>query len=213
LSTREHESNISPDDLVWTVAAWVLLALFIGLTAWLFTLDTTVGWIAAVATAMWAAMILLSEGEDNGSINDSRWDRGYYSSVYEDGVHRSGGSVWSGYAGGAAGYYREPQTYPHVQPSSQGDYRNTPDGRGLRLLLQHMDRHQRADWLRCGRFHVKGSEGGEYELDDMWVWHNGVRYCLQPTIRVPKADAVDARMLIIQADEGLFLRKANALEW
>jgi len=83
----------------------------------------------------------------------------------------------------------------------------------MRLLLQHMDHHQRKAWLHGGRFEVVGSLGGKYTLDHTWVWKGEAKYCLQPTIHVPTADAVLARMLLIQADERRFLREANAIDW
>lgn len=88
------------------------------------------------------------------------------------------------------------------------------EDRAEALLLEHLDDEQKRDWLTHKEFSIKSSKGTLFTLDRMWAYHLGCRggkYCIQPTKRVPVADAVLARMLLIQADEDRFYEIANRI--
>lgn len=92
--------------------------------------------------------------------------------------------------------------------------RNNESERANNLLLEHLDKQQRKQWESSWSFAVQGSEGNHYTVYDTIVRdRNNVAYCLQAEdCRVPTADVVLARKLLIEADEGEFLRRANRLE-
>jgi len=89
--------------------------------------------------------------------------------------------------------------------------------RAEKLLLGFLDRKQRKDWVKGGRFYlysgkkryrIKRGRAGNVELVD----RKGEvleRYCCHPVQHVPEADCALSQMLALQYNEEHFLKLAN----
>ncbi len=93
--------------------------------------------------------------------------------------------------------------------------RASADQRAKDLLLSHLDPEQRNGWIEDGQFHVHGSAGGEYEIDEYEVRRlsDDHSFCLQIVGEMtPIDDAVLMRKLLLETNEPEFLRIANDLD-
>lgn len=81
------------------------------------------------------------------------------------------------------------------------------------LLLAMLTDKQKHDFHRHNRFTVRGSKGGEYEIQTGYagnVRSGRRRYCGHlPDARIPQFDHMLAQKLMIETDEEAFLAVAN----
>ena len=88
------------------------------------------------------------------------------------------------------------------------------------LLLESLDEQQRQEYGASKKFHVVSASGQRYEVDCRKKMHNVFRldeqgkpkteYCIYQKGDCPLPDNHLAQKLLLEADEGEFLRLANA---
>jgi hypothetical protein len=90
----------------------------------------------------------------------------------------------------------------------------TPDAveRARDLFLAHLDPRQRRSWQHRRRFDVTAASGRRYTIGAYRPFNVSARdatFCVQVHGTVPSYDKLLAQKLLIEADEQLFLARAN----
>jgi hypothetical protein len=91
--------------------------------------------------------------------------------------------------------------------------------RAKKLLHSHLDPEQRRELKRKGHFHVYGSKGNLYRIAARYPYNvrlageakrSRMFFCLEPDDpEIPLEDVLLAQKLMLESDEGEFLRLAN----
>jgi hypothetical protein len=91
--------------------------------------------------------------------------------------------------------------------------------RAKRLLRSHLDLTQRRELKRKGHFDVLGSKGNVYRIAASYPYNvrlageamrSRIFFCLEPDDpEIPLEDVLLAQKLMLESDEGEFLRLAN----
>lgn len=91
--------------------------------------------------------------------------------------------------------------------------------RAKKLLLQHLDSVQRKQLRKKGHFDVRGSRGTVYRIASQFPFNvrlagpdkpSRVFFCLESEdTSIPKWDVMLGQKLLLEADEGEFLKLAN----
>lgn len=84
--------------------------------------------------------------------------------------------------------------------------------RARRLFLEHLDEGQRRAWLLRRRCPVRASGGRRYTLSPYRPFNirsGDASFCVQVHGRIPVYDKLLAQKLLLEADEELFLARAN----
>lgn len=103
-------------------------------------------------------------------------------------------------------------------PPTPGDQRRS-EKRAKKLLLHHLQRPQRKQLRRKGHFDVYGSRGTVYRISSSFPFNvrlagtakrSRVFFCTEvEDYAIPRWDVMLGQKLLIEADEGEFLKIAN----